>query len=197
MTLRHLPWLALLISFIAVAWAAFHCLASQRAESAARSALVNVADKVRLIHELESQRSPAILDGEPSSGLSGQLTDSLAAAGLPPATLVTFHADADQTADGQSRILRRSARLTLGNLTLAQFGRFLSTWGSRHPEWVPAALTLSPQPLDSKDTGREYRTVQAPLTIQLTIECRYLPKPRPTPTHTPTPTSATSAGLLP
>ncbi len=192
MTIRHLPWFALLLSVSVISWAASHWFIAQRSESAARASLMKVADKVRLIHELESQRSPTIFDGEPAAGLSGQVTDALAAAGLPPASLVTFHADADQVADGEARILRRSARLSLSNLTLAQFGRFLSIWRSRRPEWLPISLTLSPQAMDSKETGREYRTVQAPLTIQLTIECRYLPKPRPAPVPTPT-----SDGLLP
>lgn len=175
--LRHLPWLALLMSIVIVSWSASKWFGAQRVESAARGSFVEVADAVGRIQQHTSQLQTNILDGEPSPGLSGQITDSLATAGLPPTSLVTFHADVDQTAESQSRILRRSARLTLSNITLAQFGRFLSTWRSRRPEWIPVAITISPQPLDSKESGREYRTVQAPLTVQLTIECRFLPKP--------------------
>jgi len=175
--LRHLPWLALLLSIVIISWSALKWFDAQRAESSARGSRVQVSAAVSRIQEQISQRSTTILDGEPSPGLSGQVTDSLAAAGLPPTSLVTFQADVDQTAESESRILHRSARLTLSNITLAQFGRFLSIWRSRRPEWVPIAITISPQPLDSKESGREYRTVQAPLTVQLTIECRFLPKP--------------------
>ncbi len=177
MMIRHLPWLALLMSIVIISWSALRWFDAHRLELASRISLVQVSDTVGRIQQSLSQQPNTIYDGEPSPGLSGQITDSLAAAGLPPTSLVTFQADADQAAENGTSIRRRSARLTLSNITLAQFGRFLSIWRSRRPEWTPVAITISPQPLDSKESGREYRTIQAPLTIQLTIECRFLPKP--------------------
>ncbi len=73
--------------------------------------------------------------------LAQRVSDALASAGLPVNVMQSLSPDAAPTS---GPVQRRRATLTLGQLTLPQFGRFLAAWRERSPHWAVTSVSLTP-----------------------------------------------------
>jgi hypothetical protein len=78
---------------------------------------------------------------------------------------VSPEAQSTTTGPTGGRVLRRRATVTLGALTLPQFGRLLEQWRGANTDWVITAIDISPAPGPPPAAGGDL-----PLSIGLTLE---------------------------
>lgn len=120
---------------------------ARRGAAVALRALDSVAADASELASLRAATTRVAGAGRPAPGLAGQVSDTLAEAGVSIRVLRDFSADADRpgAAAGERR---QSARFTLEPVSLSELGRFLAAWQSRRPEWSVASIQFAPQQSD-------------------------------------------------
>lgn len=109
--------------------------------------------------------APKVAAGKrPEPGIAGQISDTLAEAGVAVTVLKDLLPDADRPGSSPGE-KRQSARFTLEPMSLRDVGRFLGAWRSRHPEWTVSFIQLAPQPGDKTSPANS-----PPLQCRLVIE---------------------------
>lgn len=99
-------------------------------------------------------------------GLASKVSAALLRAGLTASTLQSLSPEANTPVNGEPRLSRQRATLTLQGLSLPQVGAFLDAWRGEEPDWVVAGIDLSPA------SGRDAGSIGSdlPLRVSLTIE---------------------------
>ncbi len=129
-----------------LAWRSMH-----HAERDATLQLTRLATLRATIAELAHLRSitparPSHSAGKPNNNadqsFAPKLSESLSACGLPSSCLLSLTPSSEPIAlnDGGPAITRRREAVTLGQLTLPQFGAFLQSWRQREPSWTVASI---------------------------------------------------------
>lgn len=148
-------------------------LSARRAAQHAGVRLVQVADSVKALRQLREVTTSGATGRRPTPGLTGQVTDVLAHAGIPLAAMTSLAPEAETELGriGDTVRMRQAARLGLEPITLPQLGQFLQAWRAQHPEWTIASLQLTPLP---GRQARSARTTPGPLRVYMVMECRYI-----------------------
>jgi hypothetical protein len=99
--------------------------------------------------------------------LSNRLSAAAAQAGLPSSCVssVSPEAQSSATAGNGARVVQRRAAVTLGSLTLPQFGKLLEQWRNANTDWVITAIDINPASTPPPAAGGDL-----PLSIGLTLE---------------------------
>jgi hypothetical protein len=165
----------LLASVIATVWQGASAAAAHTEMLRAQERLAAVRADASEVLALRAAPAPAIAAGKrPEPGITGHISDTLIAAGLPVGSLTSLQPDADspfvmESAPPGAAYRRQSVRITLEPLTLRSLGAFLAEWRQAHPEWSTASLQFTPL------RGNEGRDQS--IRVHLVIESTYLEQP--------------------
>ena len=151
---------------------AVRMLSARRHADDARIHLSQVADSVKALRHLQEITKSGATGKRPAPGLTGQVADAMAQAGIPLAAMssLTPEPETELSRTGDIARMRQGARLALEAVTLPQLGQFLQAWRTQHPEWTILSLQLTPLP------GRQSQSAGAtpePLRINMVMECQY------------------------
>lgn len=159
--------------FIVVAVALTGPIASWRMFASARTTaqsqvrrLGSIEAKSAEIKQLRSQSPVTPSVERDAAGLAPRLTQSLAAAGIPPNSLasLTPQNETIRTPDGKQAVRRRAA-VTLAPVRLPDLGAFIDAWRRQNPEAIISSIDLSPENGASAPPGGDL-----PLRVVMTIE---------------------------
>jgi hypothetical protein len=168
-----------LACLIVLAISARSALQAKARLDASRAHLASIESKVAEAERLRSLPVAAALEKRPEPGIVGQLTTSLAAAGLPSSLMTSFNPGSDapyvlpSNSMGNSKVTspngtyrKQEARLTLEPVTLPELGRFLKSCKEQHPEWACAAIEVVPVPQSSTASSDTVPRLRASIGIQ-------------------------------
>lgn len=129
----------------AVTHAALSSAAAQRNADLAQSALDSARGaqaELIAISALPTAGVTAISrESVDATPLAQRVSDTLASAGLSVSVMQSLSPDSSPT---EGPVQRRRATLSLAQLTLPQFGRFLAAWRDRSPHWAVTSVSLTP-----------------------------------------------------
>lgn len=133
---------------------------------AARGVFRQVSLDLHELAELKARLDPR-LAAPGAQPLSNRLSAAAAQAGLPSSciTSVSPEAQSSVAAGNGARVLQRRASVTLGALTLPQFGRLLDRWRQTNADWPITSIDINPASGPPPATGGDL-----PLSISLTLE---------------------------
>jgi len=106
------------------------------------------------------------LPAQEAGSLAPKVTLALSAAGVAASALASLSPQSQTVAapDG-TRLLKRSAALTLTPIKLPELGAFLEAWRTASPGWVVALIDVSPDAAATTTPGADL-----PLRVNLTLE---------------------------
>lgn len=147
-------------------------LAARRHAVAAGAHIANVSDTLRTLHQLQAAVRSGSSGKKPAPGLTGQVSDALAQAGVPVTAMTSLapEAETEVSRTGDVARVRHGARLGLEPVTLPQVGRFLQSWRSAHPEWTIISMQLTPLPSRQPQVSG---ATPGPLRVNLVLQCEY------------------------
>lgn len=107
---------------------------------------VSAASAQRELTDLTKSWSTHIGLQRPDTGLSPQISQSLAQTGLPASVLTSFQPGGEtvQSRNTKFQIVQLQVTFTLEGLTLPQLGRFFQSWRTAQPTWVVNSVNLAP-----------------------------------------------------
>lgn len=139
-------WMAVMFASAAVLLAtgtraATARLRSQNADRDLR-AIGDQAGELALLRSSRTDFPERPTSGE--GGLASKVSAAMARAGLPASILQSLSPEAQSAAQGEARVSRRRATLTLAGLSLSQVGKFLDAWRTAEPAWIISGIDLAP-----------------------------------------------------
>ncbi|MBX3381248.1 MAG: hypothetical protein KF805_14225 [Phycisphaeraceae bacterium] len=159
------------------------------------------AASARLIAEVRHLRMlPAIIEETPikEDRILGLVSDCLSQSGINPS--VIRDVSSESQAGGTSNYRRQNIRVQLDSIAVPDVGRFLATWNSLHPNWIPTTVNLSPA--TRIDAGSRSSDSPIAWTATVVFTSTYLSSqagaaPTPEPLSQPTQPSPRRATLMP
>jgi hypothetical protein len=143
-----------------------HAARARDRSVAARVEYARVGSALQRLATLDARLDPRLAPGS-AQPLSTRLSAAAAQAGLPSTCISSVSPESQSvtTTDSSARILQRRAAVTLGSLTLPQFGRLLDQWRRANTDWIVTAIEITPATTPPPAAGGDL-----PLSISLTLE---------------------------
>jgi hypothetical protein len=133
---------------------------------AAMEGFRQVSHDLQELAELKARLDPRLAAAS-AQPLLNRMSAAAAQAGLPSncVSSVSPEAQSSTTAGNGALVVQRRAAVTLGSLTLPQFGKLLEQWRKANTDWVITAIDINPASTPPPAAGGDLS-----LSVGLTLE---------------------------
>lgn len=128
--------------------------------------LTSLREKAAEITCLRSASPKSPVRAHDEGSLAPRVASILASSGVPASVMASLSPQTQSvTAPDGTKLVKRSAAVTLTPMRLPELGAFLNAWRTAEPSWTISSIEVTPDPGAGVTPGADL-----PLRINLTIE---------------------------